>query len=152
MAYAVNELDGAASAYTAGIVIDANLIRQLLRIVRKRRFSSSRKAAAAAGLAPFTVAKIENLKTYPDYDPGIGIILRMLAALKLSLPTFIEDLRSLDARFEDLQKQRGGTRVRDASDGDGQADAADESTLDSEAAAPGVTAGEHDDQSLPPLP
>lgn len=94
-----NTLDGMVSAYTDP-VIDAPLVRQLLRVLRKRSFSSSRKAAVKAKLDPSTVAKIENLKTWPNYDPGIGIVLKLLTALQMPFESFASELNTVDQKFD----------------------------------------------------
>jgi DNA-binding XRE family transcriptional regulator len=86
-------------------VIDTPLVRQLLRTLRKRKFRSNRTAADAAGLSAFTVAKVENLKTWPNYDPGIGIVLKLLNAFEISLATFVSELAEMDLKFEALQAQ-----------------------------------------------
>jgi transcriptional regulator with XRE-family HTH domain len=103
MSYAVNGLAVGVSAYTWPVV-DASLARQLLRTLRKRHFSSSREAAVAAGISASTAEKIENLKGAPDYDPGIGIILKLLAAMKTSLITFAKELQTIDSTFESQKK------------------------------------------------
>jgi hypothetical protein len=98
MSNAINDLNGIAAAYTWA-VIDIALVRQCLRVIRKRRFSSSRKAAAAAGLSAFTVAKVENLKSWPSYDPGIGIVLKLLDAYKTPIGEFASQLQTADDKF-----------------------------------------------------
>lgn len=102
-------------AYTA-LVIDTRLVRQTLRVLRKRYFRNNRLAAEASGLSAFTVAKIENLKSWPDYDPGIGIVLKLLGAMKMPLVSFVEELRTLDARFDALKlSDRVGQTPTDSS-------------------------------------
>ena len=95
MSNAINELRHIAIAYT-GDVIDVTAVREHLRYLRKKHFRSSRKAAAVADLGSSTIAKIENLKSWPKYDPGIGVILQLLGAMDVSLTDFVTDLRDID--------------------------------------------------------
>jgi DNA-binding XRE family transcriptional regulator len=95
MSNTINRLGDMVSAYT-GAVIDVTAAREHLRYLRKKHFRSSRKAAAAADLDPSTIAKIENLKYWPKYDPGIGVILKLLGAMDLTLTDFVTDLREID--------------------------------------------------------
>jgi len=107
IASASNLLERAASAYNA-LVIDKQLVRRLLRVLRKRKFRSNRTAAEAAGLSAFTVAKVENLKTWPDYDPGIGIVLKLLGALEMPFRAFATELHALDDKFDSLKPSGDG--------------------------------------------
>lgn len=108
MSFNDSELLEGWDAYTAG-VIDVSLVRQLLRILRKRRFSNNRTAASQAGLDPSTVAKLENLKSWPDYDPSIGVILKMLSALDVPLPVFVASLQEIEEKATALTHIRGGS-------------------------------------------
>jgi transcriptional regulator with XRE-family HTH domain len=99
MAFADNEFQPDGGAYTAAVV-DAALVRQVLRLMRKRRFSSSRKAAKAAKLDPSTVAKLENLKTWPDYSPSMDVVLALLQAMDIQLSAFAAQVEAADERFD----------------------------------------------------
>jgi hypothetical protein len=104
------------------MVIDVRLVRDILRVLRPKYFSSSRKAAAAAGINPSTVAKLENLKTWPDYDPGIGIILAMLRAMEIPFQVFVEHLDAADLSDESSRLNRPySDLIADASDRYGRA-------------------------------
>lgn len=99
MSFDTHGLAGTGETYTLA-VIDVSLVRQVLKLLRKRNFSSNRHAARAAHVDPSTVAKIENMKRWPKYDPGIGIILRLLQAMKMTLPEFANSLHEADVVFE----------------------------------------------------
>jgi transcriptional regulator with XRE-family HTH domain len=106
MLNASSDLPCVVNAYTVAM-IDVDLIREALRYYRKKHFSSSRRAATAADLDPSTVAKIENRKSWPHYDPGIGIILKLLQAMDMSLTEFVANVRELDiASTEPTDKTR----------------------------------------------
>lgn len=70
----------------------------LLRDERKARWANNRDAAKACGLGASTVAKIENVETYPDYDPGIELVARYVAAMGLTLPDVLQRISSSSSR------------------------------------------------------
>jgi len=80
MPLGINELTERLARYTRP-VITVDEIRVGLRRLRKQRFRNSREAAKAAALGASTVAKIENTRSFPDYDPGIGTIAKLVTAL-----------------------------------------------------------------------
>lgn len=72
-------------------------IRKALRALRKQHWKNNRVAAKAMGIGASTVAKVENLKGEPDYDPGIGIVSAFILAAgkldpELTLSSFIDDV------------------------------------------------------------
>lgn len=82
-----NDLERTCGIYTA-LVVTLSDLRRHLRAERKRHYPNSRAAAKAAGLGASTVAKIENIKSYPTYDPGIGTVEQLLDAMGLTLSEF----------------------------------------------------------------
>lgn len=74
------QLTAFVGAYTAGSV-DIIAVRKALALLRKSAWKNNREAAKAVGLGASTVAKIENVKGYPGYDPGIGVIAKLIEGL-----------------------------------------------------------------------
>lgn len=128
MSFNDNQLLDTWGAYTSG-VIDVSLVRQLLRLLRKRRFANNRTAASEAGLDPSTVAKIENLKTWPDYDPGVGVVLKMLNALDVPLPVFVASLQDIEDKATALTQISGDGDNKGQSERTGQSSRRQKQTL-----------------------
>ena len=93
----LNQLAHNTGAYTAFVVSLIDL-RKRLRAERKKHFGNSRAAAKAAGLGASTVAKIENINSYPNYDPGVGTVEQLLKPMGLTLSAFFLQIeRQTDA-------------------------------------------------------
>lgn len=69
----------------SAVSLDLTRLRERLRAERKLRWKNNRLAHKASGIGASTIAKIENLKTYPDYDPGVGLLSKYLEAMGLTL-------------------------------------------------------------------
>jgi len=105
MPNAVKQLESAAIAYALA-VISTQAIREALRALRKLRYRNNRAAAEAAGISPSTVAKIENVATWPDYDPGIGIVFKLLTAMKTSMWTLLEAAAAVEQNQKPLTRSQ----------------------------------------------
>lgn len=111
------QLTGYGPAYTAGIV---NLIavRKALIALRKSVWKSGREAAKAVGLGASTIAKLENVKGKPDYDPGIGVIAKLIEGIAKATdnPAFTVQsfFTQLDGWVEASQKESVKESLRDA--------------------------------------
>lgn len=75
-----------------------------LKSLRKQHWPNNRAAAKALGLGASTVAKVENLKGEPDYDPGIGIVNAFIAAAAQQDPSL-----TLSSFFAQIERQTDGS-------------------------------------------
>lgn len=90
-------------AYTSAVNVIA--VRKALTRFRKSFWKNSREAAKAVGLGASTVAKIENIKSWPDYDPGVGIISKVIEGAPLSIGAARLTVSSFFAQIESEPNQ-----------------------------------------------
>lgn len=75
-----------------------------LKSLRKQHWSNNRVAAKAIGLGASTVAKVENLKGEPDYDPGVGVVFAFVSAASQHDPSL-----TLSSFFLQIERQTDGS-------------------------------------------